>query len=67
MLLLELQRHATLLVARIEHSGRHSRDLAGEKAELQQARTLIATLAAHYARHPQLPVAPPVLSSEESH
>lgn len=66
MLKLELQRHADFLASRIGRSGRRSRDLTGEKAELQQTRTLIATLAASYGLpHTAPPVFAPVLSSEE--
>lgn len=66
MLLLELQRHADFLASRIGRSGRRSRDLAGEKAELQQTRTLIAALVASYGLPQTVPPAfAPVLSSEE--
>ncbi|MFT4394327.1 hypothetical protein ACLTEW_05260 [Gordonia lacunae] len=48
MLLVELERHARFLVSRIEQSGRRSRDITGEVAELNETYETIAALRSHY-------------------
>jgi hypothetical protein len=49
MLLAELERHARFLASRIEQSGRRSRDIAGEIAELNETYETIAALRSHYS------------------
>ncbi|WP_439031581.1 hypothetical protein [Gordonia terrae] len=51
MLLDEVERHTRFLVSRIEQSGRRSRDITGEIAELREAYDTAAALRSHYELH----------------